>query len=414
MKNRFAEDVETHAVHTMEDKDMKTYRQKMLGDKQQHGLEMHLLENERRIAWNSDRGEQSNLLPRLENINKRILDINNKENLRQQVQPTTPLQKGYLRTTSSKKSKEREKNAAIGIIYPDVYQDPHGVTQKQGSIKLDSKTKPFKSRATSLPEHPFIQRTLYHIPVKCEGNSDLEPTKDNVISLHKLPSKNKKKHDHKRHSKSTNEENNKERVKPRLVRRPRMDAKVLASLLNVDESSVEKQDQVFQRARLKAGAALRVVLAGDTQENADGNEQKKKTKKKTSAKIQRRTSVASTNLSTDLLKVGFPALNAGEQTWRNTYLSPASSSANSRARRSSLPSLSTTNYGSFMSPGSTATSPTRRASIGSTKFTTSSLDKLENVIEENEENSERDDTISNLIQSVLPLSRRKKQLYGQQ
>eukprot|EP00058_Branchiostoma_floridae_P007083 XP_002592571.1 hypothetical protein BRAFLDRAFT_68893 [Branchiostoma floridae] len=229
-----------------------------------------------------------------------------------------------------------------------------------------------------------------------------------------FPSKTKKNRDHKRPSKSTNEENNKEPIKPRLVRRPKIDAKVLASLLDVDESFVEKQDQVFQRARLKADAALRAVLPEGTQENAEENEQKKKKKKKTSAKIQRRASVTSTNLSTDLLNVGFPSLNAREQTWRNINQSPAGTSAISRARRSSLPSLSTTNHGKFMSSGSTAT---RRASMGSTKLGTSSLDKLEYVIEENEEHlqhSEQDDTISNLIQSVLPLSRRKKQLYGQQ
>ncbi|XP_035677570.1 uncharacterized protein LOC118416546 [Branchiostoma floridae] len=391
----------------------------MPGEKQQHVLEMHLLENERRVAWKSDRLEQSRLLPRLQNIDKRLLDINNKENSRKRVQQTTPLQGGYTRTALPKKSNEKEENAAISkmsstwtgdIQYPDVFQDSHGVTQKQGGIKLDPDTKPFKSRATSLPEHPFIQRTLYHIPVRSKGSSRLEP-KDKDVSPHiKLPSKTKKNRDHKRSSKSTDEESSKGPVKPRLVRRPRMDAKVLASLLNVDESSVEKQDQVFQTARLKADAALR-VLADDTQENAGENEQKNK---KTSAKIQRRASVASMHMSSDLLKVGFPALKAVKQTWPNTKQLPASSSSFSRVRRSSLPSLSTTNHGKFLAPGSTAT---RRASIGSTNFRTSSLDKLENVIEENEENlhnSERDDTISNLIQSVLPLSRRKKQLYGQQ
>eukprot|EP00058_Branchiostoma_floridae_P007086 XP_002592574.1 hypothetical protein BRAFLDRAFT_68896 [Branchiostoma floridae] len=396
---------------------MKTYRQKMPGEKQQHVLETHLLENERRVAWNSDRLEQSRLLPRLENIDKRILDINNKENSRQQLRQTTPLQGGHTRTSSPKKLNGKEKNAGVakmqflsstwpgGNVYPDVCQYSHGVTQKQGCLKLDPDTKPFKSRATSLPEHPFIQRTLYHIPVICEGNSDVKPTK--IASPHKFPSKAKKNRDHKRPLKSTDEENNKEPVKPRLVRRPRMDAKVLASLLNVDESSVEKQDQVFQRARLKADAALR-VNGDDTQENAEENEQKNK---KTSAKIQRRASVASMRLSSDLLKVGFPALKAGKQTRPNTKQFPASSSSISRVRRSSLPSLSTTNHGKFMTPGST---DTRRASIGSTNFRTSSLDKLENVIEENEENLERDDTISNLIQSVLPLSRRKKQLWGEQ
>eukprot|EP00058_Branchiostoma_floridae_P007084 XP_002592572.1 hypothetical protein BRAFLDRAFT_68894 [Branchiostoma floridae] len=415
MTNTFADDVDTHAMLLMEDKEMKTYRQKMLGDKQQHGREMHLLDKERRIAWNSDRGEQNRLLSRLENINKRILEINNKENSRKHVQQTTPLQ-GYTLTASPKKSNGMEKNAGVakmqflsstwpGVnVYPDVFQDSHGVTQKQVGIKLDPDTSnSFKNRATSLLDHPLTQRTYYHIPVISKGSSHLEP-KDKDASPHiKLPSKTKKNRDRKRPSISTDGENNKEKVKPRLVRRPRMDAKVLASLLSVDESVVQTQDQVFKRTRLKANAALR-VLADDSQENGEDNEKKNKT---TTAKIQRRASVASIHLSSDLLKVGFPALKVREQTWPNTNQSPANSSANSRARRSSLPSLSTTNHGKIMSPGSTVT---RRASIGSTSFRTSSLDKLENVIEENEENLERDDTISNLIQSVLPLSRRKKQL----
>ncbi|XP_078614386.1 uncharacterized protein LOC144883665 [Branchiostoma floridae x Branchiostoma japonicum] len=377
MKNAFAE-VDTHAVLLMEDKEMKTYRQKILAEKQQHDWEMRLLEKERRISWNSDRVEKNRLLSRLQKINKRILEIN-KANSGKQKQPATQLQGGCEGiVTSPKKADENEKNAAMakmpflsstwpgGMGY--LYQDSRGVAQKQ---------------------------------------------KHQNASPHELPSKNEKKRDHRRPSKTDNNKDKKEPVKPNLARRPSMDPKVLASLLSVDESSVQKQNQVFQRARLNSDAALRANA--DTQENPEENN------KKTSAKtFQRRATVASMHLSSDLLKVGFPDWKAREEmlpmTWSTTKPSPGGFSAFSRGRRSSLPSLSPANHGKFTKPGSTAT---RRKSIGSTKLKTSSLNKLENVIEESEEHlhhSERDETMRNLIQSVmaidyrLPLLLRKKEL----
>ncbi|XP_078621376.1 uncharacterized protein LOC144887813 [Branchiostoma floridae x Branchiostoma japonicum] len=383
MKSGFA-DVDTHAVLLMEEKEMKTYRQKLLAEKQQHDLQMNLLEKERRIAWNSDRVEQNRLLSRLENINKRILAIN-KENSRKLRQQTRLPERA--RKTSQKKLDENEKNATVtnlpflsstwpgGMGYLDVFQDLHGVTQKQGGLKLDPDTKPFRSRATSVPEHPFIQQTLYHIPVT--SRLDKSP--------HKISSKSKEKGDHRRPSKTT-DENTKEPVKPRLARRQSMDPKLLASLLNVDESAVQKQNQIFQRARLNSDAALRVSADRDMQENP---EEGRKDKKKIPIKIQRRASVESMHLSSDLLKVGFPDWKAREQmlpmsvTWPNPNKSPTGPSAASRARRSSLPSLSTGTLSNLSTkPGSTST---RRTSIGATKLRTSSLDRLENVIEESEE-----------------------------
>ncbi|XP_035667345.1 uncharacterized protein LOC118410006 [Branchiostoma floridae] len=224
-KNTFA-DVDKHAVLLMEDKEMKTYRQKLLAEKQQHDLQMNLLEKERRIAWNSDRAEQNRLLSRLENINKRILAIN-KENSRKLRQQSAL--SGCAHKTSPMNFDENEKNATItklpflssswpgGMGYLDEFLDSQGVTQKQGGLKLD--TKPFKSRATSVPEHPFIQQTLYHIPVISGGTSRLDK------SPHKMSSKSKEKGDHRRPSKTT-EEDTKEPVKPRLARRQSMDPKL--------------------------------------------------------------------------------------------------------------------------------------------------------------------------------------------
>ncbi|KAI8514572.1 hypothetical protein Bbelb_071630 [Branchiostoma belcheri] len=392
MSNRFA-DVDTHAVLLMEDKEMKTYRQKMLAEKQQHDWEMKLLEKERRIAWNSDRAEETRLLSRLENINKRIVQIN-KENSRKQREQTRAMLSAKNRllqvryTKSSQNSEENEKNAVLarkpflssswpgGMGYLDMFQDSHSGALKQGGLKLDPDAKPFKSQATSIPGHPSIQQTLYHIPVMSEKPGHVQPRN---TAAPPQKSKNKKKRDHKLHS-ETNDEDTKEPVKPRLVRRASMDPKVLAALLNVDESLVQKQNQVFQRARLNSDAALR-VNADDAQEQTDENE---KSNKKTPCKIQRRASVTSMHLSSDLLKVGFPDWKAREEmlpiTCPNTQQSPPTGfSFVSQARRSSLPSLSTAHHGMHAKLGSTAT---RKVS----KSKTSSLDKLENVIEESEEN----------------------------
>ncbi|CAH1264113.1 Hypp2895 [Branchiostoma lanceolatum] len=423
MNNAFT-DVDTHAVLMMEDKELKTYRQKILAEKQQHDWEMRLLEKERRLAWNSDRVEQSRLVSRLENINKRIMDINKKNLTKQRKQTRTLLsdQKGLLQggcthKKSSKISDKNEKNAVLatmpllsstwsgGIACPDVFLDSQCGTQTLGGLKLNPDVKPFKSTATSVPKHPSIKQ-MYHVPVEATKSSRFEP-KNKDVSQQKLPSKNKEKRVVQNRASETTDEGAKVPVKPRLTRRLSIDPKILASLLNVDESSVQKQNQVFQRARLNSEAALR-VNADDTQENPEENE--KKNKKTTSSKIQRRASVASMHLSSDLLKVGFPDWKAREKmlTWPNSKHSPTDFSFVSRARRSSLPPVSTTKL------GSTA----RRMSIGSTKARTSSLDKLENVIEESEEHShhsEREETMKKLMQSVmsidcsLSLSLRKKE-----
>ncbi|XP_066279594.1 uncharacterized protein [Branchiostoma lanceolatum] len=414
---------------------MKTYRQKILAEKQQHDWEMRLLEKERRLAWNSDRVEQSRLVSRLENIKKRVQEINKENSTKQRKQARTLLsdQKGLLqggctKKKSSKKSDKNEKNAVLatmpflsstwsgGYGCPDVFQDTQCGTQKLGGLKLDPDVKTFKSSATSVPKHPSIKQ-ICHVPVEATKSGRFEP-KNKDVSQQKLPSKNKEKRVvQNRASETTDEfEGAKVPVKPRLTRRPSMNPNILASILNVDESSVEKQNQIFQRARLNSDAALR-VNADDTQENPEENE--KKDKKTTSSKIQRRASVASMHLSSDLLKVGFPDWKAREKmlpiTWPNSKQSPADFSLVSRARRSSLPPVSTTNHGKFTKLGSNAK---RKMSIGFTKSRTSSLDKLENVIEESEEHShhlEREETMKKLMQSVmsidcsLSLSLRKKE-----
>ncbi|CAH1271188.1 Hypp4596 [Branchiostoma lanceolatum] len=425
MDNVFA-NVDTHAVLSMEDKELKTYRQKIMAEKQQHDWEMRLLEKERRLAWNSDRVEQSRLVSRLENINKRIQEIN-QENSRKQRQamrtllsdPKLPLQGECTHKKSSKKSDKNETITVLagmpflsstwpgGTEYLDVFQDSQGGAQKQGGIKLDPDAKPFKSPATSIPEHPSIQQTRYHIPVVAEKSSPLE-AKNKDASSQKLPSKNKTKHVVQKRATETTDEDAKEPVKPRLPRRQSMDPKLLASILNVDEYSVQKQNQVFQRARLNSDAALRII-ADDTQKNPEGNE-KKTTNKKASSKLQRRASVESMHMSSDLLKIGFPDWKARERmfpiTWPNTKQSPTGCSSVSRDRRNSLPSVSSTNHGKFTKLGSTAT---RRKRIVSTpNMKTTSLDKLEHVIEESEEHShklEREATMKNLIQSVMSINR---------
>ncbi|CAH1271183.1 CATSPERB [Branchiostoma lanceolatum] len=421
MDNVFA-DVDTHAVLSMEDKELKTYRQKIMAEKQQHDWEMRLLEKERRLAWNSDRVEQSRLISRMENINKRIQEIN-KENSRKQRQamrtllsdPKLPLQGECTDKKSSKKSDKNENITALagmpflsstwlgGMGYQDVFQDSQGGTQKQGGLKLDLDAKPFKSPATSIPEHPSIQQTRYHIPVVAETSSRLE-AKNKDASPQKLPSKNKTKHVvHKRATETTDEEVKAVPVKPRLPRRQSMDPKLLASILNVDEYSVQKQNQVFQRARLNSDVALRIIAA-ETQENPEGNE-KKTTNKKASSKLQRRASVESMHMSSDLLKIGFPDWKARERmfpiTWPNTKQSPTGCSFVSRERRNSLPSVSSTTHGKFTKLGSTA--PRRKRIVSTLNMKTTSLDKLENVVEESEEHShklEREATMKNLIQNA--------------
>ncbi|CAH1264112.1 Hypp2894 [Branchiostoma lanceolatum] len=435
--NNTVADVDTHAMLTMEDRELKTYRQKILAEKQQHDWEMRLLDKERRLAWNSDRVEQSRLVSRLENINKRVQEINKENSTKQRKQARTLLsdQKGFLqggctKKKSSKQSDKNEKNAVLATMpvlsstwsggngCPDVFQDLQCGTQTLRSLKLDPDVKPFKSPATSVPKHPSIEQ-MYHVPVEAKRSSRLEP-RNKDVSQQKLPSKNEEKRVVQHRASETADEGAKVPVKPRLTRRPSMDPKLLATLLNVDESSVQKQNQIFQRARLSSDAALR-VNADDTQENPEENE--KKNKKTTSSKIQRRASVASMHLSSDLLKVGFPDWKAREKmlpiTWPNSKQSPADFSFVSRARRSSLPPVSTRNHGKFTKLGSTAKT---KMSIGFTKSRTSSLDTLENVIEESEEHShhsEREETMTKLIQSVmsidssLSLSLRKKEQYYQ-
>ncbi|CAH1264379.1 Hypp2950 [Branchiostoma lanceolatum] len=411
---------DAHSELLMEGSGLRTYRQKMQAGKRQHDWEMRLLEKERRIAWNSDRVEQNRLLSRLESINKRIQEINKRNSKGQNLQTKTTLlldndkhlQGKFTREghkMSSQKLDKNEKNTFISrgpflstlsgdMRQPDVFQDSRGVVKNQGTLGVDTKSREPTVTGSHLPSVSQNIRSKDH---RVSSNCSLDNSQ--LANSNKLPSI--KKSNHKGSSEDAKEEV-KNSVKPRLVRRRSMDPKLLASLLNVDESSVEKQNQVFQRVRLNSDAALR----GNSEDPQEKSEETGKEKK-----LQRRTSIASMHMPSDLLKVGFPE-------WRsNDKDLPASTSFVPRARRSSLLSVSTTTHGKFTKLCLTAT---RRMSIGSTKSRTSSLDKLENVSEVSEEHSdrsEREETMKKLMQNVMsidytsswPLTLRKKAQWGQ-
>ncbi|CAH1264378.1 Hypp2949 [Branchiostoma lanceolatum] len=413
---------DAHAELLMEGSGLKTYRQKMQAQKQQHDWEMKLLEKERRWAWNFDRVEQNRLLSRLESINKRIQEINKRNSKGQNLQTKRmPLLNHNKRmqflqgnithnryNMSLQKLDKNEKNTFISrgpflwgdMRQPDVFQDSRGVVKNQGTLGVDTKSREPTVTGSHLPSVSQNIRSKDH---RVSSNCSLDNSQ--LANSNKLPSI--KKSNHKGSSEDAKEEV-KNSVKPRLVRRRSMDPKLLASLLNVDESSVEKQNQVFQRARLNSDAALR----GNSEDPQEKSEETGKEKK-----LQRRTSIASMHMPSDLLKIGFPELGSGAQlspgpAGTNDKDFPASTSFFPRARRNSLPFVSTMTDGKFTKLGS------RKMSIGTTKSRTSSLDKLENVIEESEEHSrhsEREETMKNLMQNVmsmessLPLSLRKKE-----
>ncbi|XP_078674413.1 uncharacterized protein LOC144912719 [Branchiostoma floridae x Branchiostoma belcheri] len=362
---------DTHAEILMEGSRLKTYRQKMLAEKQQHDWEMKLLEKERRIAWNSDRVEHGRLLSRLEKINKRILEINKENSRRQNLQTGAILlldndtrSRGELTHNEHKISSQKPGNNKKKTFI----SNRQFLSSALSGVNVDSG----QALQTAVPgcHLPLVsQKTTTNDRRANSSFGDSE-----LVNSKNLPSIKKGNHNLGSSETSVPEEA-KDSIKPRILRRKSMDPQLLASLLNVDESLVQKQNQVFQRARLNSDAALRVNCADGTPEKSEVNGRKKK--------FQRRASIASMHMSSDLLKIGFPELRTGAQLSRRGAGDEdfsASRSFVSRARRSSLPSVPTTGHGKFANLGLTAT---RRMSVGSTpRMKTSSLDKLDNVLEE--------------------------------
>ncbi|KAI8514576.1 hypothetical protein Bbelb_071670 [Branchiostoma belcheri] len=364
---------DTHAELLMEGSGLKTYRQKMLAEKQQHDWEMKLLEKERQIAWNSDRVEHGRLLSRLEKINKRILEINKENSRRQNLQTGAILlldndtrSRGDLTHNERKMSSQKPGNNKTKTFI----SNRQFLSSALSGVNVDSG----QALQTAVPgcHLPLVSQKTTTKDRRAYNDSSFGESE--LVNSKNLPSIKKGNHNL-GSSETTVPEKAKDSIKPRIVRRKSMDPQLLASLLNVDESLVQKQNQVFQRARLNSDAALRVNCADGTPEKSEVNGRKKR--------FQRRASIASMHMPSDLLKIGFPELRTGAQLSRRGASDedfPASRSFVSRARRSSLPSVPTTDHGKFANLGLTAT---RRMSVGSIpRMKTSSLDKLDNVLEE--------------------------------